>query len=117
MAAGSTIAIASLAVAAGGLAISLAIAYIKEKTDSAKRNGEMGRDIRYCSDSIKKLEGLPQKIEELKGNIQIVDDRLNGLPDKVEKLREVLQVFQDICPAYLHRHSASVGCEDKTNPK
>ena len=109
MAEGSTIAIASLAVAAGGLAISLAVAYIKEKTDTSKRNGEMGTDLKNCVKAIGRLEGVPQQISDLRNQISRVDDRLNGLPEKMTSVDKRIQWFEDVCPAF-HRHAAG-GCE------
>ena len=111
MAEGSTIAIASLAVAAGGLAIGLVIAYIKEKTDTSKRNGELGRDVKSCATAIEKLESVPQQMSDLKNQIAKVDDRLNGLPEKVTKIDKRIQFFEDVCPAF-HRQAAG-GCEEK----
>lgn len=109
MAEGSTIAIASLAVATGGLAISLVIAYIKEKTDTSKRNGELGRDVKSCASAIEKLEGVPRQMTALEGQIKNLDNRLNDLPEKVAKVDKRIQFFEDVCPAF-HQHAAG-GCE------
>ena len=106
---GSTIAIASLAVTAGGLAISLAVAYIKEKTNTSKRNGELGRDVKSCVSAIERLEGVPQQISDLKNQIAKVDERLNGLPEKVTKIDKRIQFFEDVCPTF-HRQAAE-GCK------
>ncbi len=109
MAEGTTIAIASLAVAAGGLAIGLVIAYIKEKTDTSKRNGELGTDLKNCVKAIGKLEGVPQQMTALEGQISRVDERLNGLPEKMAKVDKRIQFFEDVCPAF--HHQAAGGCE------
>jgi predicted nuclease with TOPRIM domain len=85
--------------------ITLGIAYIKEKTDTAKRNGYLGSELKHCSESIKKLEGLPQQMTEVKDKVEAVDTRLNGLPEKVGEQGKTLTIVKFFCPAFQHHQN------------
>lgn len=111
MGTGTIITIASLAVAVAGLTGTLAIAYLKEKTDTAKRSGSLNKEVENLGTELQKLQGVPQQITGLKGQIKAVDDRLNDLPEKVVKVDKRIQWFEDVCPVF-HRQ-ATGGCEEK----